>query len=147
MSLNNIVDICDTLQNALKKDCKSLEFVNAYPSEIKDFPIKKPTVSVTIKSVELPYLEGMYLGVDTNNKTHYGITAECDIALNICVPKSMKGTDCYTAFNSVADSLLKMKDLLIKKVYCDVISYDRILGALVLKAGVKLSARLSSITD
>ena len=103
-----------------------------------------PTVSVTIKNIDLPYSEGMYLGADFEDTKYYGITAECDIALNICVPKSMCGTDCYMAFNKVADSCLKIKDLIIKNLYCNEINYDRILGALVLSAGVKLSAQLTS---
>lgn len=143
MSLNNVVDICDSLLNSLKKDCKDIEFVSAYPSGINDFPIKKPTVAVTIKEVNLPYSEGMYIGTD-EEYNYYGITAECDVALNICVPKSMCGTDCYVAFNKVADSCLRIKDLIIKSLYCDKITYDRILGALVLGAGVKLSAQLAS---
>lgn len=142
--MNNIVDICESLLSSLKKDCKDIKFVSAYPSDINDFPIKMPTVSVTIKNIELPYSEGMYLGADFEDTKYYGITAECDIALNICVPKSMCGTDCYMAFNKVADSCLKIKDLIIKNLYCNEINYDRILGALVLSAGVKLSAQITS---
>ena len=143
MNLNNVVDICNSLLQYLQSDCKDMNFVSAYPTEINDFPIKKPTVSVTIKTIDLPYSEGMYLGKDLENY-YYGVTAECDIALNICVPKSMSGIDCYDAFNKVADSCLSVKNMIIKNLYCEKITYDRILGALVLSAGVKLSAQLTT---
>ena len=143
MKLNNIVDVCNSLLQSLKNDCQGINFVSAYPTEINDFPIKKPTVSVTIKTINLPYSEGMFLGKNLENY-YYGVTAECDVALNICVPKSMSGIDCYEAFNKVADSCLNVKHMIIKSLYCEKITYDRILGALVLTAGVKLSAQLTS---
>ena len=146
MALSCVEDVSIKLIDALKI-CEDINFVRIYPSDLTQFPIKRPTVSVGLKKANLPFSEGTFSGPDVNLNKYYGITLTASYELKICVPKTMSGEDCYKAFDEIADALLGCNDLYIINVYCADISYDRVMGALVLTAGVDLSADLYNIVE
>ena len=142
---NSITGITNHLINHLKKNCPSIKTVELFPVPLTEFPIAKPTVSVGLESAEIQYGEGIYEGDDANGHSYYGAKAGCTYALKICVPKSKSSLDCYAAFDSVADACLGVDELNIIRVFLGEIHYDRSMSALVLKAGIELTAKLETV--
>ena len=145
MEFNCVVDVSEYLLNGLKTECQDLQFVASFPKELTDFPVKKPTVSLGINKASLPFTECIFEGVDGGGRKYYGTTAIFDFALNICVPKTMAGIECYKAFDKIADVCLGLNEVTINNVYCGEIKYNRTMGALVLSAGISLSVELCTI--
>ena len=145
MSFNCVVDVSNYVLNGLKKGCTDMQFVAAFPSELTDFPVKKPTASLGIEKASLPFSECIFEGVDIADKKYYGTTATFEFALNICVPKTMSGIECYKAFDKIADICLGLNEVFITSVHCGNIKYNRTMGALVLSAGINLSVELCTI--
>ena len=143
--LNCIVDISDYLLRQLNSKCKSIKFLPAFPSEISEFPIKQPTASLGIISGIVPLTECIFDGLDDKGNKYYGTTATCEFSLKICVPKTMAGIECYKAFDKIADVCLQLEDVVITNIYCGSIKYNRTMGALVLTAGINLSAELGTV--
>ncbi len=140
--LNNVVEVNNYILNKLSAECKDLKFVSAFPSEISEFPIKKPIASVGIVKATVPISKCIVEGFDDSGKTHYGTTADFELSLKICVPKTMSGLECYKAFDKIADACLRLDEVAVIKVYCEDIKYNRNMGALVLSAGITLKADL-----
>lgn len=147
MEHNCVVDVCEYLLTSLKKGCKEVQFVASYPSELTDFPVKKPTASLGISNASLPFSECIFEGVDVMGNKYYGTTATFEFSLNICVPKTMPGIECYKAFDKIADVCLGLDSVTITNVYCGEIKYNRTMGALVLSAGINLSVELCTIVE
>lgn len=131
--------------NALRNGCSDIDFVSEFPSSITDFPVKKPTASLGIKKADLPFSECIFEGVDTAGRKYYGVTATCELSLNICVPKTSAGINCYSAFDKIADVCLGLTSINITNIYCGEVKYNRMMGALVLSAGINLSAELYTV--
>ncbi len=147
MEFNCVVEVCEYLLNGLKSGCHDMQFVSEFPSEITDFPVKKPTASLGISKASLPFSECIFEGVDARNDKYYGTTATFEFSLNICVPKTMAGIECYKAFDKIADVCLGLNAVTITNVYCGDIKYNRTMGALVLSAGINLSVELCTIIE
>ncbi len=145
--LNCIVDINDYLLTQLKTKCKNIKFLPAFPSEISEFPIKQPTASLGIISGIVPFDECIFDGLDAEGNKYYGTTATCEFSLKICVPKTMAGIECYKAFDKIADACLQLDKVIITNLYCRSIKYNRTMGALVLTAGINLSAELGTVIE
>ncbi len=142
---NSITGITNHIISHLKTKCKSIKTVEAFPVPLTEFPIEQPTVSVGLQSAEIHYGEGVYEGNDENGNSYYGAKAGCVYSLKICVAKNKSGLDCYKAFDTVADACLDIAELNIIKVYLGGITYDRSMGALVLSAGIELTAKLETV--
>ncbi len=142
---NSITGITNFLINHFKTNCNSIKTVEIFPVPLTEFPIEQPTVSIGLKSAEIQYGEGIFEGNDTNGNSYYGAKAACTYALKICVPKSLSSLSCYNTFDVIADSCLRIDELNIIKVFLGEITYDRSMGALVLKAGIELTAKLETV--
>lgn len=145
MEFNCVVDVSKYLLNGLKTKCPDVQFVAEFPSELTDFPVKKPTASLGINKASLPFSECIFEGVNSSGKKYYGTTATFEFSLNVCVPKTMAGIECYKAFDKIADVCLGLNEVTITNVYCGEIKYNRTMGALVLSAGIDLSVELCTI--
>ena len=122
--LNTVVDVLNYVTNGLKTKCTGYLFVNSFPEKLTEFPIST------------------YLGTNTSNVKYYGAVADCSVALKICVPKSSSGIKCYQAFDSIANACLSLNGVDVVDLSCGNIVYDRIMGALVLSAEIRLKAEL-----
>ncbi len=142
---NSITAVTKYLINYFKSNCKGIKTIELFPVALTEFPIEQPTVSVGLQSAEIKYGEGIFEGVDTDGNSYYGVTAACTYALKICVSKSLSSLDCYSAFDKIADACLNITKLNIIKVHLGEITYDRTMGALVLQAGVTLTAQLETV--
>ncbi len=140
--LNTVVDVLNYVTNGLKTKCTGYLFVNSFPEKLTEFPISKPTVSVGISKADIPFSECTYLGTNTSKVKYYGAVADCSVALKICVPKSSSGIKCYQAFDSIANACLSLNGVDVVDLSCGNIVYDRIMGALVLSAEIRLKAEL-----
>lgn len=145
--LNNVVDVNNYILNKLSSICKNLKIVSAFPSQISEFPIKKPIASVGVVKATIPIANCIVEGTNTAGKVRYGTTADFELSLKICVPKTMSGLECYRAFDEVADACLRLDEVWVTKVYCEDIKYNRNMGALVLTAGITLKAELEDTTN
>lgn len=143
--LNCIVDVSDYLLNSLSKNCDNIKFVPTFPSEISEFPIKQATVSLGIISGSMPLAESIFDGLDAEGNKYYGTIATCEFSLDICVPKTMAGIECYKAFDQIADACLQLEEVAVTNIYCGNIKYNRTMGALVLTAGLVLTAELGTV--
>jgi len=142
---NSISGITDHLINHLKTHCKAVKTVEIFPVPLTEFPIDRPTVSVGLESAEIHYGEGIYEGDDEDGNSYYGAKAACTYALKICISKSQSGLNCYAAFDAVANACLGITELNIIRVFLGGITYDRSMGALVLTAGIELTAKLETV--
>lgn len=142
---NSITSITNYLIALLKLKCKNIKTVELFPVPLTEFPIAQPTVSVGLQTAEIHYGEGVYEGDDTSGNSYYGATVGCTYSLKICVPKGKSSLDCYTAFDTVADACLGIDELNIIRVFLGEIHYDRSMGALVLSAGIDLTAKLETV--
>lgn len=143
---SSISDVTRHLINHLKTNCKTIKTVELFPLALTEFPIEQPTVSVGLQSAEINYGEGIYEGTDSSGNTYYGATAGCVYSLKICLSKSRSGLDCYQAFDTVADACLGIDELNIIRMFLGEIYYDRPMSALVLNAGIELTAKLETVT-
>ena len=139
-------EVTAELISLLESGCEGISFVRSFPGDITEFPVKRPTVSVGISRAELPMGECFYLGADVDANDHYGAMASVDFRLQICVPKTGAGKEAYVAFDSIADACLGDTELHIISLGCGDINYNRIMGALVLDAEIKVRAALRSVS-
>lgn len=141
--LNNVVDVNNYVINKLGSICENIKFVSAFPSEISEFPIKVPIASVGVVKATVPIANCIVEGTNKSGQTRYGTTADFELSLKICVPKTMSGIECYRAFDVIADACLRLDEIWVTKVYCEDIKYNRNMGALVLSGGIILKAELA----
>lgn len=142
---DSITSITNHLINHFKTNCRNIKTVEIFPVPLTEFPIEQPTVSVGLESAEIHYGEGIFEGYDTNGNSYYGAKVGCTYALKICVPKSQSSLSCYSTFDTVADACLGIDELNIIKLFLGGITYERSMGALVLTAGIELTAKLETI--
>ncbi len=142
---DSITGITNHLINHFKTNCKAIKTVEIFPVPLTEFPIEQPTVSVGLEAAEIHYGEGIFEGNDSEGNSYYGAKAGCTYALKICVPKSQSSLSCYTAFDTVADACLSIDELNIIRVFLGGITYERSMGALVLTAGIELTAKLETV--
>lgn len=104
------------------------------------YPLKNPTVVIGIREFSLPVSKGTTVGTNKSGTTAYNATATGDLALDIYIPKTSNGSDCYKIFDILIDAALDFSDVTVNEPYCKAPEYIRNAGAVVLKAGIKFSA-------
>lgn len=144
---SSITDITNHLIEHFRTNCHDIKTVEIFPVPLTEFPIEQPTVSVGLETAEIHYGEGIFEGTDTDGNSYYGAKASCTYALKICVPKSQSSLSCYAAFDTVADACLSIEELNIIKVFLGGITYERSMGALMLTAGIQLTAKLETVVE
>jgi len=142
--MNCLEDVTKKLLSILTSGCSGVTFVRSFPKVATEFPVKTPTVSIGIKSAEIPLSEGLYLGKLSDGTKCYGAFASVTYKLTVCVPKTSAGLDCYATFDKIANAILGNYPLYATSVRCGDIFYDRNMGALVMPAEIDIKAELMS---
>ena len=142
--ISSISQVINRAKFLLSELCPHIKVVELFPSGSTEFPLKAPTVSVGIKTAQLPYGEGAFRGKDDFGNSYYGITALVTLGLNICVPKSQSGYDCYATFDMVAAACNEIQDFNVVSLSMGEIHYNRSMGALVMPAEITLTAEFES---
>lgn len=138
-------DLCDALNyvfNTLSEKCESYDFVYSFPERHSKFPIASPCVSVGISEAEIPVKSADYIALSAGKLKRYGTDAVCKIAIKICVPKTAEGLECYKAFDDIAAACMYLNEVDVTALKCGKISYNRLMGALVLDAELQINVLL-----
>ena len=147
MYFNNLTKVNTEFANVLKGDemAKNYDIVHTFPDNSVAFPISTPAISFGIKKANIPIGFATYTGLDFDEKKHYGTIASIVYDLKICVGKNAGGDSCYQVFDDIANRLLATNNFRLINIYCEDIYYDRVMGALILNAGVEISVDFDSI--
>ncbi len=143
--MTNIEEVLKYVYTTLTEKCKSCTFVYNYPEQITEFPISTSVVSIGIKEATVPLNQSCFLGEDSSGNSYYGSVVSCAIELKICVPKLSAGMRCYKVFDNIAAACMYLNGVDLISLTCGTISYDRIMGALVLEGEIRLNADLRTV--
>lgn len=125
-----------------RSELSSIKFLTEYPAKKKAVPLKRTTVAVGIKSIEILDATEENDEDDVLEDNEYCRNAVITLRLSIHAPYSSGGVACHQAFADIIDCLTFDSDLDITTSGCDSISEDRDTDAFVLTAHITISANM-----
>lgn len=116
--------------------------ITGFPSAIKDVPLKRSVVAVSVGSVELKEgAVGRFFGKDSDGVEMYGREGVIGIRADIAVPRLSGGEVCHEILTSLTSALFEGElGGRVVSVKAGGVDFDRTLGALVLPVTISLSA-------
>lgn len=123
-----------------RQELSDMVFLTEYPATKKAVPLKKTTVAVGIKAIEIQDALQENDENDVLNENEHCRTAIVTLRFSIHAPYSLGGIACHEAFADIIDCLTFDSGLEITTSGCDAISEDRDTDAFVLKAHAEVKS-------
>lgn len=120
-----------------------IHFVHAFTGLSKASPLNRPTVSLAVKSMEEKDVEPVYTKVDEAAgeipELLYNHVVSVRLRLDIHVPQTVNGIECYEIYTRLSRFLMDMEFTLpFVGVGCEDLKYNRDMGAFTLYTYVDL---------
>ena len=125
-----------------REELENIKFLTEFPAIKKAVPLKRTTVAVGIKSIEI--LDATEENDDDNvlEENEYCRRAKITLRFSIHAPYSSGGEACHEAFADIIDCLTFDSGLEITTSGCDNISEDRDTDAFVLNAWATVNSNM-----
>lgn len=142
--INPVAEILEEIRDELEKSpyLEGSVVISGYPSAVKDVPLRRSVIAVSVGSVELGHgALGGYFGLSGNGEETYGRKCRLEVRMDIAVPKLLGGEVCHEMLGALISALISGEtgDGAIS-VRAGEISFDRTLGALILPATLTIDA-------
>lgn len=142
--INPIAEILEEIRSELEKSpyLDGSAVIAGYPSAIKDVPLRRSIIAVSVGSVELKHgALGGYFGRSDSGEETYGRKCRLEVQMDIAVPKLLGGEVCHEMLGALISALITGETGSgAISVRAGEIRFDRSLGALILPATLTVDA-------
>lgn len=145
--INTLTEAVSALKNTIDQTLPRLKVVDNFPADIADYPMQQPALVVGVKSAKIPYSGCYYLGMDSEENSYYGTTAEIEFSLKICIPKTQNGAECYPLFDDIIYACTRCNGLSILEFRVGKMEYHRLMGAVTLDTELKAAVPLVTFKE
>ena len=142
--INPVAEILEEIRDELEKSpyLDGSTVIAGYPSAIKDVPLRRSVIAVSIGSVELEHgALGGYFGRSERGEEICGRKCRLEVRMDIAVPKLLGGEVCHEMLGALVSALIAGETGSgAVSVRAGEIRVDRALGALILPATLTVDA-------